>query len=233
MKRIIAVMGLMLLVSTVVFSQVAEPDAAELGTDTAQQALQEVSISKFEDPGFWSVHMPIDRGVVSYRRLEGAPADKTPIPEEEELGIQEQDRYVLGVKAEFFRRGTTSIYVQPTRPLAVPGIAKTISVWVVGRNFNHLLRVVVADYFGNTNILNMGKLNFSGWKKLTVAVPPTIQQRNFHYTDRMGIQILGFIIEPDLLETFGTYYAYFDDLRVTTDLFAEESRDPDDMVDSW
>jgi hypothetical protein len=233
MKKFFTGTALVLFVSVLGFAQVAEPDPAQLGTDTAQQALQEVSISKFEDPGFWSVYMPIDQGVVSYRRLEGAPADKQPIPEEEELGIQEQDRYVLGVKAEFFRRGSTSIYVQPTRPLAVPGIAKTISVWVVGRNFNHLLRVVVSDYFGNTNILNMGTLNFSGWKKLTVAVPPTIEQRNFHYTDRMGIQILGFIIEPDLLETFGTYYAYFDDLRVTTDLFAEESRDPDDMVDSW
>jgi hypothetical protein len=233
MKKIVAVIGLLLFTGSLVLAQTAEPDPAELGTDTAQQALQEVSISKFEDPGFWRVYMPIDQGVVSYRRLEGAPADKEPIPEEEELGIEEADRFVLGVKAEFFRRGSTSIYVQPTRPLAVPGIAKTISVWVVGRNFNHLLRVVIADYFGNTNVLNMGTLNFSGWKKLTVAVPPTVQQRNYHYTDRMGIQILGFIVEPALLETFGTYYVYFDSLRVTTDLFAEESRDEDDMVDSW
>lgn len=233
MKRLVAFVGLLLVVTAVAVAQIAEPNAAELGTDTAQQALQEVSISKFEDPGFWSVHMPIDQGVVSYRRLEGAPADKEPIPEEEQLGIQEADRFVLGVKAEFFRRGPTSIYIQPTRPLAVPGIAKTISVWAVGRNFNHRLQVVVSDYFGNTNILNMGTLNFSGWKKLTVAVPPTVQQRNYHYTDRMGIQILGFVIVPDLMETFGTYYVYFDDLRVTTDLFAEESRDPDDMVDAW
>jgi hypothetical protein len=79
----------------------------------------------------------------------------------------------------------------------------------------------------------MGRMNFSGWKELTVAVPPTIQQRNANYSDRGGIRILGFIIEPSMTETYGTYYVYFDDLRVVTDLFAEENRDPDDMYDAW
>jgi hypothetical protein len=106
-------------------------------------------------------------------------------------------------------------------------------MYVVGRNFNHRLSVVVADYFGNVNVLSMGTLNFSGWKRMTVAVPPTIVQRDYHYNDRMGLQILGFLIEPDLMETYGTYYVYFDGLRAYTDLFAEESRDPDDMIDSW
>jgi len=140
---------------------------------------------------------------------------------------------VLGVKASFFRRGNAEIYVQPIRPLQVPGITKTLSVWVVGRNFNHRLSIVVADFFGNVNILDMGALNFSGWKQMTTAVPPTLVQQDFHYNDRMGIQILGFMIEPDLMETYGTYYIYFDGLRALTDLFADESRDPDDMVDSW
>jgi hypothetical protein len=79
----------------------------------------------------------------------------------------------------------------------------------------------------------MGTMNFSGWKRLTVAVPPTVEQRNANYNNQQGIQIMGFIIEPDMLETYGTYYVYFDDLRVWTDLFAEDNRDPDDMVDGW
>jgi hypothetical protein len=35
------------------------------------------------------------------------------------------------------------------------------------------------------------------------------------------------------MEAFGSYYIYLDDVRAITDLYAEESRDPDDMVDSW
>ena len=231
MKRAL-ILAILVLSATLLFAQ-QDPDPENLGRDTAQQELQEVSISKFEDSGFWRVYMPIDQGLIESRRFEGNPALKELLPEEEALGIATPDDYVLGVKASFFRRGDAELYIQPIRPLQAPGITKTISMWVVGRNFNHRLNVVVADFFGNVNVLDMGKLNFSGWKRMTVAVPPTIVQRDYHYNDRMGLQILGFLIEPDLMETFGTYYVYFDDLRAYTDLFAEESRDADDMIDSW
>ena len=232
-NRALILAVLIVLASVVAVAQQAPPEVEALGKDTAQQALQEVSISKFEDQGFWRVYMPIDQGVIESRRFEGGPLEKEALPEEEALGIATPDDYVLGVKASFFRRGTAELYIQPNRPLQIPGITKTISMWVVGRNFNHRLSVVVADYFGNVNILDMGKLNFSGWKRMTVAIPPTVVQRDFHYNDRMGLQILGLLIEPDLMETYGTYYVYFDDLRAYTDLFADESRDPDDMVDAW
>lgn len=224
---------LLLLGALPLLAQETDPDPETMGVDTAQQNLQEVSITRFEDPGFWEVHIPIDAGIITHRRLQGEPADKEPIPAEEEAGIEVVDDYVIGVKASFFRRGNTTISIEPSRPLQVPGIVKTLSVWVVGRNFNHELSVVVADYFGNRLVLPMGTLNFSGWKQLTVAVPPSIEQRSPHYHTQTGLQVLGFVIEPNLLETFGTYYVYFDDMRAVTDLFAEESRDPDDMVDSW
>ena len=230
----IAVVSIVLLAGALpLFAQETEPDPENLGVDTAQQNLQEISITRFEDPGFWDVHIPIDAGVITHRRLQGEPADKQPIEAEQEAGLEITDEYVLGVKTAFFKRGATTISIEPSRPLAVPGIVKTLSVWVVGRNFNHRLSVVVSDYFGNRMVLNMGTLNFSGWKKLTVAVPPGIRQRSAHYHTETGLQILGFVIEPAMMEAFGTYYVYLDDMRAVTDLFAEESRDPDDMVDSW
>lgn len=235
MKRIVLYTLLGIVASAALIAQQNQNQviANSLGRDTAQQRLQEVSISKFEDPGFWRVHMPIDQGIIEARRFEGGPLAKQPLAEEEAIGIATPDRYVLGVKASFFRRQNSELYIQPIRPLQVPGITKTISVWVVGRNHNHRLYVVVADYFGNVNLLHMGELNFSGWKQLTTAVPPTLVQRDFHYLDRMGLQILGFMIRPELMQTYGTYYVYFDGLTVLTDLFAEHARDPDDMVDSW
>lgn len=233
MKRRIGVIVLMAIAASVVVAQETEPNPNELGIDTAQQRLQEISVSKFEDPGFWRAYIPSDHGIISHRRFAGAPADKTPLPEEESAGIAEADEYVLGVKVEYYRRGPTTITVAPLRPLNVPGIVKTISVWVVGRNYNHTLSVLVEDHFGNDAILPMGVLNFTGWKRLTVAVPPTLRQRDSHYNDRMGLNILGFVIEPDLTETYGSYFVYFDDLRVTTDLFAEHNRDADDLPDTW
>lgn len=224
---------MILLVSGAVWAQQEEVDPSQLGVDSAQQRLQEVSVTRFEDPAFWRVHMPQDTGVLTYRRLAGEPMDKEPIEAEVELGIEEADVYVLGVKAEFFRRGASTIFVEASRPLAVPGIVKTLSVWVVGRNRQHRISLVVEDYFGNRNTLPFGTMNFSGWRQMTVAIPPTIVQQDSFYSDRSGLQVLGFLIELDQMQTYGQYYIYLDDLRAVTDLFAEEGRDPDDMVDGW
>ena len=234
--KVFLIAVLVLCVSSVTFAQltgVGEPKADEIGVDRAQQLLKEVSISKFEDAGFWYSTMPRDEGLTVLRRLPGGPLDKEPIEGEEEVGIEEEDKYVLGMKVHYYRRGLNTFALFPVRPMPVEGITKTLSLWVAGRNMSHMLSVVITDYFGNMAIITMGKLNFSGWKKLTVAVPPSIVQRDYHYGDRMGIKVLGFVVNCDPLEAFGTYYIYFDDLRAMTDLFAEDSRDPDDIMDVW
>jgi hypothetical protein len=118
-------------------------------------------------------------------------------------------------------------------PIPIEGITKTISVWAVGRNYNHVLKVMLEDYFGRHMELTLGKLNFMGWKKMTVAVPPDIVQSEYHFTYKSGLRVLGFRVEGDPMESYGTYYLYLDDLRAVTDLFAESYRDTDDMVDGW
>jgi hypothetical protein len=209
------------------------PDANAIGKDQAQQLLKEVSIEKFEDAAFWYPAMPLDMGVAESKRLQGSPQGKQPIPDEQKLGIKEDDKYVLGVKVAFFRRGASYFSVHPLNPIPVEGIVKTVSVWVVGRNYNHVLKLQFEDYRGQAQELVVGPLNFTGWKKLTVAIPPTILQSEYHYTYKSGIRITGLQVECDPLDSYGTYYIYFDDLRAVTDLFGESSRDTDDMSDGW
>jgi hypothetical protein len=179
-----------------------------------------------------------DAGYSTTRLFEGAPAGKEPLADEEGLDIP--DRYVLGTRVDFLHRGYTSFALYPQRPIPIEGITKTVSIWAVGRNYNHELYLIVQDFFGRQFELYMGKLNFQGWKQLTVAIPPQaedgkngIVQRNYHYNNNLGIKILGLMVKCDPQETFGSYYVYFDDLRAVTDLFAEDSRDPDDMNDAW
>ncbi|MDA3950786.1 MAG: flagellar filament protein FlaA [Spirochaeta sp.] len=234
MKRLLLLAGVLVFAGAFVLTaQETEPDPNDLGIDTAQQNLQEISIDRFEDPGFWLSSIPADRGLIMHRRVAGGPADKEPIPAEVEAGIEPTDENVIGMKTNFYRRGAVTVSLIPVRPLAVHGIVKTMSVWVVGRNFNHELNIVIEDHFGKVNVLPMGRLNFSGWKELTVAIPPTLDQRSAHYNTQTGLRILGFTIEAAIDEAYGTYYVYFDGLRAVTDLFAEQSRDPDDMVDNW
>ena len=231
-RKTVFVVVLLVAMSMALFAQ-NQIEVQRLGQDTAQQALQEVSISRFEDPGFWRVHMPSDSGIVVHRRLEGRPMDAQPIAAEVEAGIESPDEFVLGVRAQFYRRGVTSIFIESIRPIPVPGIAKTVSVWAVGRNFNHDLYVIIRDQFGNTGRLYMGRMNFSGWRRMTTAIPPNIMQRNVHYPHLAGVHVIGLLVRSAMLETFGSLYMYFDDMQALTDLFTEYSRDPDDMVDGW
>jgi hypothetical protein len=235
MKKNLCVMIIVLFTGVFAFAQQDTQEGREPPGDTAQQEFKTIAITKFEDAGYWKATISMDEGLTVGRKLEGRPADKQDIPEEEAIGITqaELDDYVLGVKTEFFHRGAATISVEPTRPIQLPGIVKTLSVWVVGRNYNHILKAIFRDFGGHRFELTIGKLNFSGWKELIVPIPDEVKQRDAHYSTLTGIEFLGFKIECDLAETYGSYFVYFDELRIKTDLFSERDRDADDMLDAW
>lgn len=241
MKKIL-IIAFLLFIAGFIYAQqereVGAVDPERLGIESAQQQLKEISIDKFEHDGFWRSTMSRDEGYTTTRLFYGSPAGKRPLPDEEGMDIP--DRFVLGTRVDFLRRGHNSFMIYPSRPLPIEGITKTISLWVAGRNFNHELSILIQDYFGRNYELYVGRLNFMGWKELTVAVPPQaedgfsgIVQRSYHHHNNFGIKIMGFRIDCDPLESFGSYYIYFDDLRAVTDLFSENNRDEDDMVDGW
>ncbi|MDR0638164.1 MAG: flagellar filament outer layer protein FlaA [Spirochaetaceae bacterium] len=219
--------------------EVGTPEADRIQGNADNEELKEVSVEKFEIDGTWSASLSADAGFVTSRLFPGGPSDKTPVPEEEGLDIP--DTKVFGARVDFLRRGDTSIFLYPQWPIPIEGITKTVSVWVAGRNYNHTLVLLIQDAMGRYFELEVGQLNFQGWKKLTVAIPPQpdygrqgIVQRDLHFTSLAGgIRIAGFRIDVDPMEAYGTYFIYLDDLRATTDLFAETSREPDDPNDDW
>ena len=246
MKKILAlVISLCVICSAFAQVSLTDPDPTIIGADAASQALREISLDLFEREGSWNVKMSPDFGVISGRLFDGGPYSNLPAEEKEALiGLpaevaDSENNKVLGVKVEFFRRGTNPFYITAGRPIPVEGVAKTVSVWVAGRNQGHTLTLLVQDYFGNNFELYMGSLAFSGWKKLTVAIPPSpdgkrgIVQQSAYFGDRPGLRIVGFRVDCDPEVAMGQYYLYLDDLRVVADLYAMENRDLDDLSDNW
>lgn len=240
MKKLVTISIIAVLAMGVAFAQnssLQEPNPENVGADSAESALREVSVDKFEREGSWNVHMSADDGVITGRLFAGNPAMKDPLPEDE--GKEDEDTQVLGVRVDFFRRGLDSFTIMAGRPLPVEGTVKTVSMWVCGRNQSHEMYVLVQDYFGRNYELYMGNLGFSGWKKLTCVVPPStdgehgIVQSSAYYGDKPGFKILGFRVDCNPMQARGSYYLYLDDLRVVTDLYDMENRDEDDMLDNW
>ena len=237
MKRFISGI-LFLTVAAFLSAQVGTPEASQIQDGTDNTDLKEVSVEKFEIDGTWRATLSSDVGFVTSRLFNGGPAGKTAIPDEADLNLP--DDKVFGARIDFLRRGDASIFFYPQRPIPIEGITKTVSVWVAGRNYNHRLVLLIQDALGTYYELEFGTLNFQGWKQLTVAIPPQpdygrrgIVQRNLHFTTFGGIRIAGFRIDVDPMEAYGTYFVYLDDLRATTDLFSENSREPDDPNDEW
>ena len=190
-------------------SSLDQVDASRIGVESAEQRLKEVSIDKFENEGSWVCSMSSDEGVIQGRLFDGAPKQKKAIPEEENLNLP--DSKVYGTKVSFYRRGYNSFEVRAVKPIPVEGITKTVSVWVVGRSYPHVLKLLLEDYMGQQFELYVGKLNHAGWKLMTVAVPPQnaagtgIVQKDYHYGTSMGLKIVGFRIECNPWEAYGNY----------------------------
>ncbi|MDR0669103.1 MAG: flagellar filament outer layer protein FlaA [Treponema sp.] len=241
MKRVV-LSALLLFCAAALFAQteVGAADPMEIGVNSPNQGLElkEISVDKFEMEGYWTSHISPDNGYTTSRLFVGAPAGKEPLEDEDQFQIDE--KYVLGTRVDFIHRGYTSIYFRPQHPIPIEGITKTVSLWVAGRNFSHELYLLVRDFLGREFELYIGRLDFPGWKKLTVAIPPPaddgkngVVQGDYHYFTSRGIMVTGLLIKPDPWETYGSYYVYFDDMRAVTDLFSENNRDPDDMPDAW
>jgi len=218
-----------LLFPAVLFAQEQDIENLQIGVETAGQLLADISVTHFEDADTWSANMPLDHGVILSMKRKGRPIEVPEIDPKDGTASE----YVLGVKVAFTQRGYARFTLYPMKPIKIPGITKAVSVWVCGRSFKHRLFLHVLDYRGNPMVLDMGLLDFVGWKKLIIAIPSAIEQHNYHNTQWRGLSISGFSIETDPEESYGTYYVYLDELRAIADIYSEENRDEDDMEDGW
>lgn len=227
--------------------------------DTSDQQLVTFILDDFEDAGTWVAEMPRDQGVIFSMKREGVPKEVqayvNKIKEVNERFIKQnsqgrqikenplagfpynENKQVLGVRVEFMKRGYNWFTVRPPLPIKVPGICKSISVWVVGRGYNHELWLMIRDFVGNRRYLqSMMKLNHKGWRKVRFPIrDDKVDQQDHTVTDpkKVGIIFDGFLIQCDPMEARGKYYIYFDLLTAEVDIYFEFAKDEDDVPDFW
>jgi len=201
------------------------------GDNPAFQQLAEVQVSTMADPVFWVPRVSSDFGSLTMRAFPGGPANKPLIAGDDS---DPADNRMLGIRVNFNRRGAPELTLRAVRPLAVEGIVRVVSVWVAGRNAPHTLFLQIRDFDGNLRELNMGDLNFTGWRQMSVAIPSSIRQQHRLNNHEAGISIVGFRVRFHLPDTGGAYFIYFNDLRALTDLSPLlDGRTADDPMDNW
>jgi len=226
---IIVILFCLVVLPVILSAQEQELEDLQVGIDTAAQVLADIPVSHFEDADAWNSSVSIDHAIIFSMAKKGRPLEVPEIDPDDGT----ENKYVLGVKVLFNQRGYVNFCMTPPKPIKIPGITKVISVWVCGRSFRHRLNLVVLDFKGEKRVLDMGLIDFVGWKKVSIAIPSAIKQNDYHNTEWRGLSFAGFTIDCDPGETYGSYYVYFDELRAISDVYNEEHKDEDDMEDGW
>ena len=144
----------------------------------------------------------------------------------------EGQNHVLGVKTYFVDRGFDRVEVKPPHEYVVDGRAVQLSVWVLGRQFRHTLYVKLRDYRGTIHKLKLGRLDFFGWRKLTVTIPSWLPQSARYAMVDKKLHFVSLFVVSDVHEVPGEFYFYVDNLNIKTDI-SEADYPGSQIKDTW
>jgi hypothetical protein len=124
------------------------------------------------------------------------------------------------------------------KPIPIPGRVQMIDLWVWGSNYNYWLDIHLQDYRGVDHVLQLGSLQYAGWRNLSVTVPGSIPQANPYIPRVRGLVITKLVLWTRPEAPVDGFYVFLDDLKVLTDLFetrfdGDELADPDYLNALW
>jgi len=205
--------------------------AQEAAKSTAPEKKQQTGLiedwlNDFEAAEDWRAASTCPLGDTKIRKIPGKPrpvddnGNPVEFPNEvtDDNGIAHKSEFVLGVKTYFMDRGFDRVEVLPPNEYIIRGKAKEIKVWVLGRKFRHTLFVKLRDFRGRLYKIKIGRLDFWGWKELSVVIPGWLPQSASYAMLDKNLHFVSFFVESDTFEVPGTFYFYLDNFRVVTDL---------------
>ncbi|HNU90629.1 MAG TPA: flagellar filament outer layer protein FlaA [Spirochaetota bacterium] len=219
--------GLVLLVGSGNITLQAQEAAKSTAPEKKQQTgLIEDWLNDFEAAEDWRATSTCPLGDTKIRKIPGKPrpvddsGNTVEFPNEitDDNGVSHKHEFVLGVKTYFMDRGFDRVEVLPPNEYIIRGKAKEIKVWVLGRKFRHTLYVKLRDFRGRLYKIKIGRLDFWGWKELSVVVPGWLPQSASYAMLDKNLHFVSFFVESDTFEVPGTFYFYLDNFRVVTDL---------------
>ena len=162
-------------------------------------------------------------------------------------GNDSPDLRSFGVRAAFDRKGYNYLEIIPAvegedgpvpQSIDLPGRVQTIDLWVWGSDHNYYLEAHIRDHRGINHVLNMGGLQYSGWRNLRTSIPNYVPQSVQTVPRYRGLELTKLVLWTQPQASVDGFYVYLDQLKVLTDTF--ESRfdgdilaEPDVIEDIW
>lgn len=188
--------------------------------DEGVEIISNIIVNDFEDADLWVGGMGGDSGLIQVAKRKAAVA-------EIRADYPNASKFVLGTKILFLKSSFSHASIEAPSPINIPGITKKISVWVYGKGVPHELFAYLSDFTGKTHLFSLGKLDYVGWKKLKVDIPSNpdnpffkqIYRTKETYFKTHGVVFRGLLIKFDPKYSYGTFYTYFDNLEVESNIY--------------
>jgi hypothetical protein len=122
--------------------------------------------------------------------------------------------------------------------IPIPGRARTLDLWVWGSNYNYYMEAYIRDFKGVVHILQLGDLNFEGWRNLRTNIPSNVPQSKRTLPARQGLTFVKFRVWTRPVERVDNFQIYFDQVKILTDTFeslfdGDELTDPNRVQELW
>lgn len=229
--------------ANVLYAQAAptttDPDVNK-STDTGEQLKQEI-LENFEEAEDWRIKSTSPLGItktlkmVQRGEIRAADDENARPPVNEAISLKQDERnpnHILGVKTYFADRGFDRVEIAPPHEFVIKGKARQFSIWVLGRKFRHTLYIKLRDFRGRIHKLRLGRLDFFGWRRLTVTVPGWLpQSTRFSLLDK-NLHFVSLFVVSDHHEIGGTFYFYVDNLKALIDR-TEQQYPGSEIKDNW
>lgn len=192
----------------------------------SESPLVQIDLEDFEEAEDWHARSTAALGetktlkLVQRGEIRATDDENMRPPEGEALSVEvdpNNPNHILGVKTYFVNRGFDRVEVKPPHPYVLKGKVRQFSIWVLGRNYRHTMYLKIRDYRGTLHKIRLGRLDFFGWRKFTVAVPGWIpQSTRFSLIDK-NLHFLSVFVVSDTHEVGGEFYFYIDGLKALVD----------------
>ena len=125
-----------------------------------------------------------------------------------------------------------NFHLIPHKALILKGQLIRASVWIHSNNTMNSLSLLFNNASGKDVEVNLGRLNWNGWKRIDVQLPASLYRRGKNYATRYRHSFTGFLIRSPTGRDTQNATLMIDNLLVMSDI-KELSYPGNEILDDW